>query len=790
MFLIEEVEWDMTDNKLNPFSIDAVATFGSQTNTCENLEYVQRARDEVAAYLTVYPRSDARFGGAIALSGVHGAGKTHLLGWLAKETPLIFKGPPGPIVAYAKVDSDSAFDLYRQLFEGIPRATLVEVVSLAFRVLGEMQAEKAQVTTIVAERIRSGTPMNVLYDEGNMDLDELTIHFKKLLLESGLPQGFSQKIGNALLLINHPIIGNSAYEWLSGAELSHSIDLGVNLPLRDADASQQASPDTVAVNALEALAWLFSLARVPFLLLVDQMERLFRASVSRRETLFSILKKLIEQVSRQNGLIALAGTPEAWAALPRDVWPRFRNRRAFPVGEISVAETQALVVSYARTAEQLAPSAFDLLHSVSGGVPREIIRICYQLFESVEGNFSTLVNDFEKRVVEAARTAGTLSDRRELALLQIDRVATKHGMVFREFEVAQSVRVDRILQIPSVGAVAFEILQPGDASDVQIVKNLTNLREIVGRKWPRSTLIAISVGYSKSVITSIIQDAVVCLEFREEEFEFRLIGEIEKFVMENASATQQIEDETVRVLKEQIRLLRGRLEEFETREKEEGARIQQRLSSATEKTAQPMRTERERKTRWEIVDGLSELHQALLEGDGVREREILYSLLIANEAHVKSSRFEHLGGVYLDIVDAEALAGRRVSETASDDGRLYPAVQLRSELVSEMRDCIREKGLQFMLVENPIKSSIIWGAVSVAAAVIWCISATVVEPTYSGTPQRVAVQFLSVCGGMILLGGYLYLTLWMLRFRKDRRITQNAKYIKEELQSLANQRRV
>jgi hypothetical protein len=353
---------------------------------------------------------------------------------------------------------------------------------------------------------------------------------------------------------------------------------------------------------------------------------------------------------------------------------------------------------------------------------------------------------------------------------------------FREFDVDQSLKADRVLQIPDSGTMVFEILQPGDASDVQIAKKLANLREAVAKKWPRSTLIAISVGYSKSAITSIIQDAVMCLDFREEDLEFKLIAEIEKFVMEHASVSQATEEDALAILGEQVRLLRGRLEKFETRESDEVTQIQQRLASETEKIARPMRAERELKTRWEILDGLSDLHQSLLEEDLVREREILYSLLVANEAHVKSTQFERLGGAYLDLVDAQALVGK----LENPNPRVHEAIQLRSDLIGRMRRYIRQKGLTFVVYENPIKFSLIVCAGSLLIGVILLDIALSVEP-YSASPARLTSLFLQVSGGIMALSLSLYSLLLYVRWIAVQQLTHEVSRVRKSLTDLAGE---
>src|SRR5712691_7296629 len=97
----------------NPFYLEAVATYGVSIRTCEDLAYVRKALLELHGYLKSYPEPDRRYGGGIGLQGGHGAGKTHLLAWLAQKSQELkhIQGTP----LYGKADSPSLFDLYKQI---------------------------------------------------------------------------------------------------------------------------------------------------------------------------------------------------------------------------------------------------------------------------------------------------------------------------------------------------------------------------------------------------------------------------------------------------------------------------------------------------------------------------------------------------------------------------------------------------------------------------------------------------------------------------------------------------
>ena len=76
----------------NPFPAGGAATFGAAIHAGADFEYMRTARDYLYRYLADYPLRlsdgpvvDPAPGGALALSGGHGSGKTFLLNWLRVE---------------------------------------------------------------------------------------------------------------------------------------------------------------------------------------------------------------------------------------------------------------------------------------------------------------------------------------------------------------------------------------------------------------------------------------------------------------------------------------------------------------------------------------------------------------------------------------------------------------------------------------------------------------------------------------------------------------------------------
>jgi predicted CopG family antitoxin len=307
---------------LNPFHPEAVATYGQIVKTCEDLGYMGPALEEVHQYLIEYPSAtERRYGAAIGLKGGHGSGKTHLLMWLAEKA----KGLSSiqPIVLYAKADRASFADLYSQLMSDLSREKMQELLGEALTNLATEQVGKAKATEAQEERITTYKDL-----EGGMqtkiDLEQLVIQLQSKL-DRNPENPIPDIIPRTLTLINNPRFGEKAYQWLLGKEVTDLAELNLNHYLfqlhqqgTDGSTSDSSVPDHTAIVALETVAALLLIAQRPLIVLVDQLEVLLRADPQRQQTLFSVIKKMVEQLNNQKVLTFIAGNNESWEILPPD----------------------------------------------------------------------------------------------------------------------------------------------------------------------------------------------------------------------------------------------------------------------------------------------------------------------------------------------------------------------------------------------------------------------------------------------------------------------------------------
>ena len=358
----------------NIFPIEAVATFGLQLRTYDGFQYMQRCQELLDEYLFKYEKRATRYGGAIGLKGAHGSGKTHLLSWIAQKAGE--RKTNRPCVCYAKADTPNFFDLYVQIFAQLKREDILLTITEAVKNLAVDEVNKADVTRSVELRLRTSAQLQQLFSEGNLDREALFLKLRRLLLIGDAPE----EITEALLLIESSVLGERAYNWLSGKRIESPDALGISYQLSDLPIESEGASiaDVTAVNALETLSALFEIAGRPLIILIDQLEILMRADENRRQTVSSVIKKLIEQLGRQNALIFIAGTAEPWDRLPRDVAPRLRNREPLSVGTLSPTEANLLLLDFA--GKGLKPDPLNSLMNVSGGSLREILRMSHYVF--------------------------------------------------------------------------------------------------------------------------------------------------------------------------------------------------------------------------------------------------------------------------------------------------------------------------------------------------------------------------------------------------------------------------
>lgn len=763
---------------VNPFPLEAVAAYGDQLRTCE-LGYMREPKSHLDDYLASYFRESTRYGGTIPLRGSHGSGKTHLLGWLARQARE--RQRSSPTVVYGMVDRASFFDLFSQIIGQLPQDKLQDLIGAALQQQALEEVQKATITTDLRARLDSPGALADLATEGNVDRNELlrqlTERLQKRMEEKKVPR----EIPLALMKIDSPIFGERAYQWLQGKRVEGLEELGLAHHLGELaqDAEGSSVPEVAAINAVETIAALHQFAQRPFVILIDQLEVFVRdIDKEKRQMLASLIRKLMEQLGRQNALTFIAGADDAWSALPRDVTPRMRVREPLRVGNLQPDETRMLLESFTEGGPQLSRESLDHIYHLSGGNPREILRIGYQAYQRLGGALDQAKPD---DLIASAQASGTVEDRTRVALGIAERVLGAYGSVSPNLDIDEGLVLDRLVLIDHRPALALSVVKATDQiSEVRSARLVPAITDYIGRTWPGVPLIAVTIGYSSTPVTEQLERAAAVLDFDEETFESQLRGRVVHLLAERPAAPQAAEapagavldalQDISRRLKESpvgpagpagpmgppapssasdpvllttLTRIVNRLDELENVRKGDVERKFESFAERTAISAEPAQRRRELRTRWDLLDGLQELH-ATLGRPG--ERECIRAILVANESFLKNQYLDLLGGKYLDLLDG----------IPDDSG----GFETRVRLIREMRRTLRQRSPLDLLAGQPLKYSSFAGAIALVVFLAW-------RWLDSGA---FSTAFLS---DAVMVGAtataYTFATAWLVNFLRARR---------------------
>jgi len=660
----------------NPFPISAVAVFDAELGPTVEFEYMRDVRRPVYAYLEGYP--NRRCG--LALTGGHGSGKTHLLRWLTQEVEKV--GRAEAQVLYAKPNTSDIVELYRQLLSKMSRDKLLEVHRRALIAFGSRKAGAVKATEAEGRDIQDFDSLGRAFHDKVLDVNEVQIELREALAAATGGADVSGRVAAALGLLDDTTFGAAAFTWLGG-------NAGPTLPnsaLHTEIFAGEGDKAAKVVQALATLAALYKIAGTPLVVLLDEMEKFLSIDDSIRKT--SNLKEIVEQLSVQGAAIVMAGTPAGWDLMPRDVGPRLIQRDPLRVGALNLDECRDLlnfqVQARLKLTTPLPEDAVVGIHDLSGGNPREILRIANRAFEQVGD-----VTGFTPAVLaEGAKMSGTLADRELLALQLIDEVTRELGLVVMPAEFPIKCRVG-----PAGGPalpVALAIAADPKAES-EFGRALTRTLR-TGAKGGLEPFV-IAIGYSSERVRGLLQGVAEILVFDETGLKPKLRAVFERLkTAAPAPAPAPAQDQEMAArLKQLDQLLAG----VEQARAAADRQVAEMLAAQTTIAAAPEREAAEVRTRYELRDGLDELGEALAHREPEVERRAIRRLLIANETNVKDQTFDYLGSVYLDALDLERI--QRSEKIAEPEGfDIWDAAfaelrSLRGDIVGAMRSTLTQQ---------------------------------------------------------------------------------------------------
>lgn len=373
---------------VNPFPATAVAS-GAETVTIET-PALREARHLLDEYLTAPAKPGS--GNVIAIVGDYGTGKTHLVAELLRH----IAGTADDTIHAIDIEASTGnFVLLYQKF--VAQLDPMDVTRRVREYYADIVAEDLgfpELTKELAPRLRSGEldPVHVVSQFSLMDSDLLRRVRCKLQDVTN-----KEEFSTALTLLLRTGFAREVWEWFRG-----------NVPdqiLVDRNIQNPIATDADALEAMGVFALLYGHRGHRFVLVIDELDKLFSTSREAADVAVDAFKKMLEVFAAANALLILVGLPDYLDAVGAPAVERIG--RIVRVSGFTADHAE----EYIRRSQQeaagtaaLAPFTHDsvkYLVDVTDGVARQVIRLCHHLYRKALSEGAPVTEAMVREVAHA-----------------------------------------------------------------------------------------------------------------------------------------------------------------------------------------------------------------------------------------------------------------------------------------------------------------------------------------------------------------------------------------------------
>jgi Cdc6-like AAA superfamily ATPase len=497
------------------------------------------AQREMTSYLDSRTRGDS-FGATIGIKGSAGSGKTHLIDYLMKFART--KMPTYEV--YVKAESTNIVDLYSKAIEFLGRNSLVEMQTALLSQLARNELLSNDLRSEVSEPLAEELdrdPGSVYSFLQSRILSTWTLFAAGNDILQGNKSYFDNYL-RAFSYLRHDALSEQAFDWFCGKTLPLETmqSIGVRRNIVDAPA---------AITGFQFLIAVFSTMKRPFLIFIDQIERLvLDAEPALCAVNKGYLHSLMELVYDANGFLCLAGMIKAWEALPNDFLQRL-STPPFKMPSLSVELTLRLVNIYLRPREvtpeygsetDIYPFTELAIYEVTKlgrGNIRAILSLCNRSFENAEPNHETVTPQIVRKAAEQLKR---VFDRANV-LIQAKLILKQLN-----FDCAQAVTVDGTIRIdiavPDMTAprLLIDVSEPNFSDDeARAAIQYVTMANVIRAKWPDAKIMVIEAGYVSAEVQETLRpflDAHIL--YNPDEFEAEFTGAVQILTKPSDLATK------------------------------------------------------------------------------------------------------------------------------------------------------------------------------------------------------------------------------------------------------------
>jgi uncharacterized membrane protein HdeD (DUF308 family) len=519
------------------------------------------------------------------LHGDHGSGKTHSVLYLLNHVA----GDHSKIGTmtyrfYVKAQDGNFLDIYRRIMEQL---SMTALRNLSLRFLGILAAEQAgrtfgeEAAASVLERLReSPDRIFALYDRMVVDPGAvLEAQASELAGVVGRREDFQR----ALTFLLDPALETAAYEWLVGHNITirDASRLGVSGPIDDPQLCRYGVQLLVAMCAR---------IREPIILVIDQCERLiFDENHDLYMPNVGLLHSLVEAVPRENGMLVLVGSEDAWRAVPRDFRQRFGLNDLLstiltPDQAIELLGVYIGAVTGETAADDPYPFSTGAVHALlaaSGGNIRRLLQLSWEVFDQAVRNLGQAVSDNLITADDVEATGqGWGGMRRNEAEHAIERLLRQEGLTFERPWRRGAVKADYAVLSGTEPRLLIWIMEAVFYDDEArgALSILSWLQQVLEEGWPTRVVLVV-LGYCSPAVLSRLElaaDDVIVYDGVEATQQLRTIAEQLSSQTEQASIADrgrldeiyqalqlvaESRDQEVRALRSELNSLLSRISE-------------------------------------------------------------------------------------------------------------------------------------------------------------------------------------------------------------------------------------
>ncbi|GAA3039515.1 hypothetical protein [Actinokineospora globicatena] len=462
------------ERRRNPYTAMAVATTSlidgdaATADVTVVTDAMRRAYRTLDDYLEAEPENAASAGVVMALLGNYGMGKTHLAVRLVRRARAALGGSTKAI--YLDANAEDFLSLYLRFMREVTKEALVTQVRDYYADVVAASLQETGLSGDALQALTAGqvTPQRVIRELGMLE-SALLRRVQETLVGVTGDHDFSTVL--TLLLRNG--FDDAVWLWLTGGEPDEIlVDRGI---------TRRIDNELAALEALRVIALLFSGLRNRFVLVIDELDKIFSAHHRPNDTLMARFQDLLAVSARTGACLVLCGLPDVWEVLTPAVRARIPVR--VDLAGLTEAEiTEFLLESHRSVLDQdgiepFTQVAVRTIGRLTRGYARDVIRLCRKAFRladnaSVVAGRDVLVDEV---VLQAAAADEFGAPNLDDVVGQIWRLAERQGWnPHRDHMLGASVlaRADFWITFPEFDSGCALLLAPSLLADGEVARLL------------------------------------------------------------------------------------------------------------------------------------------------------------------------------------------------------------------------------------------------------------------------------------------------------------------------------